>query len=228
MIARTHRNDTRTAGTALIAAALSLAVLAVVGLAAQPGRAFAQGAAGPIALGTKTPMADFKMKATNGKDVTLAGVKGKKGTLVVFTCNTCPFAKGWEERIVAVGNKVAGAGVGMIAINSNDPERVEGDAMSAMQERAKLRGITYAYAADPAGDVAHAFGASHTPEVFLFDAKGKLVYHGAVDDNVDDPKAVKETYLANAVADLSAGKALRMAQTKAIGCGIKYRQKAAM
>jgi peroxiredoxin len=205
--------------------ALSLAALALALVAGHARPALAQGASGPIALGTKTPMADFKMQTTEGKEVSLDSVKGKKGTLVVFTCNTCPFAKGWEERIVAVGNKAADHGVGMIAINSNDPERVEGDAMTAMQDRAKLRGIEYAYAADPTGAVARAFGASHTPEVFLFDAKGKLVYHGAVDDNVDDPKAVKQTYLADAVADLSAGKAMRNAQTKAIGCGIKFRAK---
>jgi len=203
----------------------SLAVLALALAAGHATTASAQGNAGPIALGTKTPMADFKMQTTAGKEVSLDSVKGKKGTLVVFTCNTCPFAKGWEERIVAIGNKAADNGVGMIAINSNDPERVEGDAMTAMQERAKMRGIEYAYAADPTGAVARAFGASHTPEVFLFDAKGKLVYHGAVDDNVDDPKAVKQTYLADAVADLSAGKALRNAQTKAICCGIKFRAK---
>lgn len=205
----------RTLAGAFVATALVVAA----------GAAFAQGAAGPIALGTKTPMADFKMKTTAGKEVTLASLKGKKGTLVVFTCNTCPFAKGWEERIVAIGNKAADNGVGMIAINSNDPERVEGDNMAAMQDRAKLRGITYAYAADPTGDVARAFGASHTPEVFMFGPDGKLVYHGAVDDNVDDPKSVKSTYLADAVADLSSGKSLRTAQTKAIGCGIKFRAK---
>jgi len=197
-------------------------LLLLVALAAP---AFAQGNAGPIALGTPTPMAKFKMKDTSGKEVSIASAAGKKGVLVVFTCNTCPFAKGWEERIVAVGNAAAEKGVGMIAINSNDPERVPGDAIDAMAERAKARGMKYSYAADPTGDVARAFGASHTPEAFLFDAKGKLVYHGAVDDNMDDPSAVKTTYLANAVDDLAAGKAQRMAQTKAIGCGIKFRSK---
>ena len=204
-----------------------LAALAALALVVPAGRAFAQGAAGPIALGTALPMADYKMTATNGKTVTIQGVAGKKGVLVVFTCNTCPFAKGWEERIVAVGNAARGNGVGMIAINSNDPERMPGDAMDAMQARAKARGMKYPYAADPAGDVARAFGASHTPEAFLFDAGGKLVYHGAVDDNMDDPKSVKTTYLANAVADLAAGKEQRMAQTKAIGCGIMFRAKSA-
>lgn len=209
----------RAAGVAL--------TLAALGATAPLGAAHAQGNAGPIALGTALPKADFTMRTTNGKDVTIAGTMGKKGVLVVFTCNTCPFARGWEERIVAIGNAAAAKGVGMIAINSNDPERVPGDAMDAMADRAKTRGMKYAYAADPTGDVARAFGASHTPEAFLFDAKGKLVYHGAVDDNMDDPKAVKVTYLANAVEDLSAGKAQRMAETKAIGCSIKYRAKTA-
>ncbi len=203
-------------------ASFVLAAACVLGLAAV---SQAQGNAGPIALGTAAPMPKFEMKDTNGKTVSIASAMGKKGVLVVFTCNTCPFAKGWEERIVAVGNAAADKGVGMIAINSNDPERVPGDGMDAMADRAKTRGMKYSYAADPTGDVARAFGASHTPEAFLFDAKGKLVYHGAVDDNMDDPKAVKTTYLANAVDDLSAGKPQRMAQTKAIGCSIKYRAK---
>jgi peroxiredoxin len=207
----------------------SLTLVALVAVAAlgATDHALAQGASGPIALGTPTPMADFKLKDTHGKDVSIAAVAGKKGVLVVFTCNTCPFAKGWEERIVAIGNAASAKGVGMIAINSNDPERVPGDAMSAMADRAKARGMKYPYAADPTGDVARAFGASHTPEAFLFDASGKLVYHGAVDDNMDDAKAVKATYLADAVTDLAAGKAQRVAQTKAIGCGIKFRAKTA-
>jgi peroxiredoxin len=204
-----------------------LLAFAAFALVVPAGPALAQGASGPLSLGTALPMGDFKMTATNGKTVTIQGTAGKKGVLVVFTCNTCPFAKGWEERIVAVGNAAWGKGVGMIAINSNDPERVPGDAMDAMQGRARARGMKYPYAADPAGDVARAFGASHTPEAFLFDAGGKLVYHGAVDDNMDDPKAVKTTYLANAVSDLAAGKEQRMAQTKAIGCGIKFRAKTA-
>ena len=217
MTIATHSSRTGAAGFSFVLAALCLSGFA--------GLAQAQGNAGPIALGTAAPMAKFEMKDTNGKTVSIASAMGKKGVLVVFTCNTCPFAKGWEERIVAVGNAAAEKGVGMIAINSNDPERVPGDAMDAMADRARTRGMKYSYAADPTGDVARAFGASHTPEAFLFDAKGKLVYHGAVDDNMDDPKAVKTTYLANAVDDLSAGKPQRMAQTKAIGCGIKFRAK---
>jgi peroxiredoxin len=205
---------------------VALALLAPIALG---GTACAQQPSSPhaIALGTPLPKGDFALRSVDGKDVTIRGLAGKKGVLVVFTCNTCPYARGWEERIVALGNALSAKGVGMIAINANDPERVPGDALTAMQERAKMRGMKYPYAADPTGEVAGAFGASHTPEAFLFDAKGVLVYHGAVDDNMDDAKAVKTTYLANAVADLCAGKAQRMAETKAIGCSIKYRAKPA-
>jgi hypothetical protein len=92
-----------------------------------------------------------------------------------------------------------------------------------MVTRAKDRGMKYAYALDATSDIARAFGATRTPEAFLFDASGKLVYHGTVDDNCDDPSAVKQAYLANAVWAVAGGKAVPVAETKSIGCGIKFR-----
>jgi thioredoxin-related protein len=208
--------------------ARSLAALAaVVALASTPAPpALAQDAPAPtpIALGTAMPMADAKLKNVDGKDVTLAATaKGKKGTLVIFTCNACPWAKKWEGRVAKIGNDAAKRGLGVVAINSNDPERNKEDGYDVMQARAKSRGMKFAYAMDRTSDVARAFGASRTPEVFLFDAAGTLVYHGAIDDNADDAAKVTKPYLEDAVTAVAAGKSVSTAQTKALGCSIKYR-----
>lgn len=210
--------------------ARSLAALAaVVALASTPAPpALAQDAPAPtpIALGATMPMADAKLKNVDGKDVTLASAKGKKGTLVIFTCNACPWAKKWEARVAKIGNDAIKRGIGVVAINSNDPERNKEDGFDVMQARAKKQGMKFAYAMDRTSDVARAFGASRTPEVFLFDASGALVYHGAIDDNADNAAKVTKPYLEDAVSAVAAGKAVSTAQTKALGCSIKFRGKA--
>jgi len=180
-----------------------------------------------LALGAKAPMATTKMKTANGKEMSIADVKGAKGTLVVFTCNACPWAKKWESRIVELGNDAGKKGIGMIAINSNDPNVNADDSYAVMQSRAKERGMKFAYAYDATSGIARAFGATRTPEAFLFDASGKLVYHGTIDDNADDAAAVKDAYLANAVNAVAGGKAVPVAETKALGCGIKFRKSSA-
>ena len=188
--------------------------------AAQPG---GDAAGTALALGSPAPMAATALRNIDGKDVTIAGAAGKKGTLVLFICNHCPWVKAWQGRIAEVGKAAAAKGIGVIAINSNDPAAYPEDAYDQMVQRAKDVGYTFAYAVDGTSSVARAFGASHTPEAFLFDAKGRLVYHGAVDDNAQDPKAVKSRFLADAVAAVAAGKPVATAETKALGCGIKFR-----
>jgi len=176
-----------------------------------------------LAIGASAPLADTAMKGTDGSDHTIAGSAGDKGTLVVFTCNHCPWAKAWEERIVALGNHAAAQGVGVIAINSNDPKAYEDDGFAEMQQRAKERGMNFPYVVDATSDVARAFGATRTPEAYLFDASGKLVYHGTIDDNAQEPEKVEKRYLADAVDAVVAGAAVPVAETKALGCGIKFR-----
>jgi hypothetical protein len=200
-------NTTR---AALLAATLVLATGAPAGAA-------------PLSLGAKAPMATTRMKTADGKTLSIADVKGAKGTLVVFTCNACPWAKKWESRIVELGNEAGAKGIGMIAINSNDPAVNAEDGYDVMQTRAKERGMKFAYAYDATSGVAKAFGATRTPEAFLFDAKGKLVYHGTIDDNADDAAAVKDAYLADAVNAVATGKTVAVSETKALGCGIKFR-----
>ena len=204
---------------------VSLVTLATLVLAAASARGEEAAAPAALALGSKIPLAKTKMKNVDGVQLSIADVKGEKGTLVVFTCNACPWAKAWETRIVELGNDFSKRGIGVIAINSNDPGRVPDDGYEPMQARAKERGIAFAYAVDATSDVARAFGATRTPEAFLFDASGKLVYHGTVDDNAKDSNSVRDHYLRDALVAVSAGKEVAVQETKAIGCSIKFRVK---
>lgn len=179
--------------------------------------------ADPIALGAAAPMADLKMKSADGKPVSIADVAGKNGTLVVFTCNACPWVKKWEARIVSVGNKFAKKGVGVIAINSNDPSVNAEDGYDVMVKRAKERKMNFPYVVDETSDLARAFGATRTPEAFLFDKDGKLAYHGAIDDNGDDAAKVEKAYLKSALDSVLSESDVAVKETKSIGCSIKFR-----
>jgi len=178
-----------------------------------------------LSLGSPAPLSDVKMKSVDGKEYTLASTAGKKGTLVVFTCNTCPWAQAWQTRVAAIGNEAVRRGFGVVAINANDPAVNAGDDFAAMVARAKKLGLKFPYLVDASSDVARAFGATRTPEAYLFDAQGKLVYHGTVDDNGRDAGAVKEHWLQDAVFAVAAGHAVPTAETKAMGCSIKFRVK---
>jgi thioredoxin-related protein len=178
-----------------------------------------------LALGATAPLADTKMKNLDGKLLSIADVAkaNKKGTLVVFTCNHCPFAKAWEERIVELANTYSKQGIGVILINANDPTKYAEDGSAEMQAHAKARGLQAPYVIDDTSAVARAFGATVTPEAFLFDKGGKLAYHGTVDDNHKDPASVKSRYLKDALDAVAAGKAPTQPETKSLGCGIKFR-----
>ena len=142
---------------------------------------------------------------------------------MVFTCNHCPFAKDWEQRIVELANTYARKGIGVMLVNANDPATHPEDGYAEMQTRAKSRGMKVPYVVDETSGVARAFGASVTPEAFLFDKSGKLAYHGAIDDNRKEPDKVKERYLKDALDAVVAGKAPAVPETKSLGCGIKFR-----
>ena len=163
------------------------------------------------------------MRNVDGTMVSIGSVRGPHGTLVVFTCNHCPWSKIWEGRIVALGNRYSARGIGVIAINPNDPETYEEDSLVEMQERARAAGMSFPYVVDATGEVARAFGATKTPEAFLFDESGALVYHGAVDDNANDPDAVRHRYLRDALEAVLAGATVPRPKTKALGCAIKVR-----
>jgi peroxiredoxin len=179
-----------------------------------------------LSIGDKAPKTDVKMKNVDGQELSIASVAGPKGTLVIFSCNHCPFVKAWESRITEIGNTYRDKGIGVIAINSNDPNAYPEDSYEQMQKRAADRGFKFPYVVDATSEVAKAFGASHTPEAFLFDKEGKLVYHGAIDDNSKDASQVASPYLKDALNALLSGSQIATKETKAIGCGIKFRGKA--
>ncbi|HVM60798.1 MAG TPA: thioredoxin family protein [Verrucomicrobiae bacterium] len=183
------------------------------------------GSAFGLNLGDKAPSTTVKMKNVDGSDVTIADVTGKAGTLVVFSCNHCPFVKAWQGRIASIGNAAKAQGIGVIVINSNDPTDYPEDSYAEMQKRAKDLGFTFPYVVDATSDVARAFGATRTPEAFLFDKDGKLVYHGAIDDSKEADQVTKH-YLQDAVQATVAGKAVPVAESKFVGCGIKFHSKA--
>jgi peroxiredoxin len=165
------------------------------------------------------------MAGVDGRSLSIAEAGGKKGTLVIFMCHHCPWVKAWQDRIARIGNAAAKQGVGVIAINPNDPMAYPEDDLAGMKAQAKQLGLKFPYVVDATSDVARAFGATRTPEAFLFDASGKLVYHGTVDDNAQNEKAVSKPWLEQAVAAVAGGRAVPIAETKAFGCSIKFRAK---
>lgn len=209
---------------AVLASALLLGSLAALATA-QNGAA--PSAPSALALGASAPMSDIAMQNIDGKPLTIAKAAGKKGTLVMFICNHCPYVKAWQPRIAEIGNAAMKQGIGVIAINSNDPEAYPEDAFAEMAPRAKSVGYRFPYVVDATSAVAREFGATRTPEIFLFDAKGKLVYHGAIDDNAQHADQVTQRWLNDAVTAVASGKPVTTAESKALGCGIKFRAVAA-
>ena len=167
---------------------------------------------------------DFSLKNIDGKMVSLSDYADAKGFLIVFTCNTCPYAVAYEDRIVALDAKYKTQGVPVIAINPNNPSAKPGDSFEKMKVRAKEKGFTFPYLLDEGQKVYPQYGATRTPHVYLLEktASGNVVkYIGAIDDNYQDASQVEEKYVENAVDAMLAGKEIKVTSTKAIGCTIK-------
>ena len=166
---------------------------------------------------------DFKLKNVDGKLVSLADNKAAKGYIVVFTCNTCPYAKAYESRIVALHQKYATQGYPVVAINPNDPAVAPGDSYAAMQTKK----YAFPYLQDESQQVAKAYGATRTPQLYVLTRRGNdfvVTYTGAIDDNSEDAKLVKTKYAENALTEILAGKPATTSSTKAIGCTIKWKR----
>jgi peroxiredoxin len=166
---------------------------------------------------------DFKLKNIDGKMVSLADNKAAKGYIVVFTCNTCPFAKAYESRIVDLNTKYAPKGYPVVAINPNDPAVAPGDSYADMQKKK----YAFPYLVDESQQVAKTYGATRTPHLYVLTRQGNdfvVSYIGAIDDNSEDAKLVKTKYVENAMTEILAGKPATTNSTKAIGCTIKWKQ----
>jgi peroxiredoxin len=170
---------------------------------------------------------DFKLKNVNDKLVSLADYKDAKGIILVFTCNHCPFAKKYEGRIIDLDKKFKSKGFPVVAISSNDPILEPSDSFENMQARAKEKAYTFPYLFDETQNVAKAYGATKTPHVYILEKQNDsyvVRYIGAIDDNSDDAAAVKQKYVENAINNIIAGKPVTPDNTKAIGCGIKWKK----
>lgn len=173
-----------------------------------------------LALNAAIPQADLKMKDVSGKSVSLNDIKTAKGLLVIFSCNTCPYVKLSEARIKEYSDYCLANGIGCALINSNEGQRAEEDSFDEMVKYFGTQKLKCTYAVDEKSQLANAFGATRTPQCFLFNAKG-LVYKGAIDDNVKDAAAVKAAYLKDALTSLTKNETPKMQETKSIGCTIK-------
>jgi len=191
-------------------------VLAVVALG------FASSLTAPAAragaLKIRAPAPDFTLPAaSDGKAVALKDLLAKsKAVTVVFVATKCPVSNAYNTRMEALGKEYAAKGIPLVGINSNKTEPA-----AEVREHAEKHGLTFPVLKDDGNRIADAYGATHTPEVFVLDPKGNLLYHGRIDENQDDPQGVKSPDLRNALDAVLAGKPVPVAETKAFGCSIK-------
>ena len=173
--------------------------------------------AGEFAVGDPAPAFEG-LVGIDDKAHSLNDYAAAKAVVVVFTCNHCPVAQAYEDRLVALDKDYSGKGVQLVAVNVSN---LEEDKLPAMKQRAAAKGINFAYLYDPSQKVGRKYGAAVTPHVFLLDGKKQLAYVGPVDDSQDQGK-VSHQYLRDAIDAVLAGKAPATAEVKPFGCGIQY------
>ncbi|MBK1894679.1 thioredoxin family protein [Chryseobacterium paridis] len=170
---------------------------------------------------------DFKLRNVDGKMVSLSDYKTAKGFIVIFTCNHCPYAKKYEDRIIELNKKYKDQGYPVIAINPNDPNVQPEDGYKEMIERSKQKGFTFPYLVDEGQKIYPQYGATKTPHVFILqkeNGKNIVKYIGAIDNNYDNPNDVSEYYAQDAVNSLLKGQPIKMTKTVAIGCTVKVKK----
>jgi peroxiredoxin len=171
---------------------------------------------------------DFNLKSVDGSMVSLSGLEGAKGAIVIFSCNTCPYVVAYQDRMIDLHNDYSSKGYPVIAINSNDEKLSPGDSFKKMQERSKDKKFPFAYLYDQSQEVIKAYGGTKTPHVYLLHKVGGdyiVKYIGAIDNNYQDSSAVTEKYVENALDAVINGEKVAVESTKAIGCTIKWTKK---
>jgi peroxiredoxin len=175
-----------------------------------------------LAIGDKAPKTELKMTGIDGKSISLKDLKKENGLCVIFSCNTCPYVIAWEDRYNELNKYCQENKIGFVLVNSNEAKRNGADGMAEMKAHANEKGYdAFAYVVDENHVLADAFGATKTPDVFLFNGKMELAYKGAIDDNSKDRSAVEEPYLKKALEAVRSGRPVDPSETKAIGCSIK-------
>ncbi len=165
----------------------------------------------------------FELPGVDDQVHSLSDYADKKAVAVIFSCNHCPYVLAWEDRMIQLQADYAEQGVQFLAVGANDDQKYPADSFANMKTHAADKGFNFPYLRDESQAIATAYGAERTPEVFLFDAGGTLRYHGAIDDNYEQPEAVQATYLRDALDAVLAGQAPAPATTPPVGCTIKWK-----
>ncbi len=173
-----------------------------------------------LKIGSGIP--SFKLQSVDGKEYDLDSFRDKKGLIVIFSCNHCPYVQAYEDRIIKIADDYK-VNIGVAAINSNDDSQYPDDSFEEMKKRALTKNFNFPYLRDERQNVATAFDASHTPEIFLFNEDRKLIYHGKIDDNWKEPEKVQSNYLRDAIDEFLEGKEISVPETFSIGCTIKWK-----
>ena len=185
-------------------------------------------AASPFTLdhGVGDTVSDFKLKNFDGKTIKLSDYNDKEGVILIFDCNTCPYSKAYNDRIISLHKSYAPKGFPVVTINSNDGEQSPGDSFEEMANKAKNKNYDFPYLLDEDQRVARAFGATNTPHVFVLQRKENkfvVAYIGAIDNNPRSAAQADKKYVEDAVEALLNGKTVPVQKTKAVGCGIKWK-----
>jgi len=165
----------------------------------------------------------FRLLGVDGKDYSLEESKDKRVVVVMFSCNHCPYVKAYEERLIELQKDYKDKGVVLVTINPNDDKRYPEDSFENMKIQAREKGFNFPYLRDESQAVARAYGATRTPEVFVFDEKRILRYHGRIDDNVYEPSQVRQHYLRDALDAILSGNKVPIEDTEPVGCTVKWK-----
>jgi len=174
-----------------------------------------------LPIGADLPKADVKMKDVSGVLVSLREAATPNGLLVMFSCNTCPYVIKNQGRAKAVCAFAKEKGLGVIVLNANEGGRTNGESLADMQAYARQQAYGWYYALDSDNELADAFGATRTPECYLFDKNSKLVYHGAIDDSPADISQVKRNHLTIAITEMTGGTTVAVKESRSVGCSIR-------
>ena len=168
----------------------------------------------------------FELPNANQKlgpeSISLSSAMGSNGIIIAFTCNHCPYVVGSESRIEDMAMKARENNIGFVGINSNDPINYESDSWPNMVKRAS-KGMSYAYLHDADQSIATIYGAQRTPEFYLINPTGNVVYRGRLDDSPRDPSHATTSELSDAIDSLVAGEQIAEARTESIGCSVKWK-----
>jgi len=174
-----------------------------------------------LQIGQKAP--DFELPATDGRRYRLTDFDNAEVLVVFFTCNHCPYAIASEDRLLEIQADYCGKGVRLVAISSNDAEKYPADSFDAMKKRAAEKGFSFPYLYDESQDVARAYDAVCTPDIFVFDRDRKLIYNGRIDDNWQNPSEVTRRDLRAVLDAALEGHDVDFEHVPSMGCSIKWK-----